>query len=415
MKTYHLFSIALLFCCFSKLSAQQIDYPDELAFLEFGTGYAFAPDSEFPHIPIYAKWVYELNQHYEFGGRFQTNMIRLGKSYPDFSSPFQNPQGMLNESEKDVFKNMVSLSAFGLKRFRILKKNRFIGLGMEINSSKSIQDLVRNDTLTRFESIKKPIAFGINLIWQERWRNFIHQFNFYMPVSSPSVVSDNLNESGEWYRKNYFTYTVGYRFPFVKLEGEDHEDLIWKSITKDTTRTKFNFGLGGLLRFPVNFGASAPAFDFYGEISLRTSAKYAYGLRGTSFSLSDLGHLGYDKGLTLKYTTSEKLNSASQISSLHFFSDYFFNKTEIDLFAGAGLGVYYRKGMIPQPVFNGKEFVSQDLLPKRWNPGGFLRAGYQIGNFKHSISFNYTGKNIPDFFSTTLGYHFGFSKKVILK
>jgi len=250
---------------------------------------------------------------------------------------------------------------------------------------------------------EQAVVPSISFKWQERWRNWIHNFGIYAPVTrNRSHLRPSLN------------YSVGYRFPFVKFEEEDMEELRWKSIVKDTSNIKkIGVSVGTFFNMPVNHYASAPFIDLFAELKVMP-------LNYLSFNFKYNGIFGYGNGISLgvdqtfidNFRPRSNTNIAKEITSFTLGADYYFWPIEIDWFAGAGIGYYHRNAMVEKPVFVDGAYELRFLFPERTNIGAYVRTGYQVGNFRHTIEFHYSGKQIPDYFTTTLGINL-FSLKLL--
>ncbi len=370
------------------------DFPSELKFYEFGFGYNFTGESI--HVPLYGRYIYEPNPNYEFGLEAKFNVLSFG-TYDARFSPFQNA-----DSYRDNFENMFSGEAYALVRRRLFKKNRYFGLGLALGSSNNIAKEIQEpngqsdlERLPLFDLAQKAIVPSIGIKWQERWRNWIHNFGYYIPVSKNGFrLSPSLN------------YSVGYRFPFEKFEEEDIDELLWKSISKDTsTFKKIGLSFGTFINMPINNYASAPILDYFGELKVMPWNYLSINFKYNKILGANREHqLGDDKNFieTFRPRTNDS-NISKEITSYTLGADYYFWPREIDWFAGAGLGYYHRNAMVQKPVFIDGAYELRYLLPERTNVGAYIRTGYQVGNFRHTIEFHYSGKQIPDFFTTTLG------------
>jgi len=382
---------------------------------EFGTGILLeAKSSEFDQlfIPIYAKWAYEPFVNSEFGAKIQWNAQYFGNDATQFYSsgigsfPGTTSRGEYITRDIDIAsKNLLSFELYGLKRMRIFKKQRFLGMGLNIGYSNIVRKILKENSRTGITEPYQGMNIGTTLKWQEQCRNLIHSFDFYINIKSYEDYFD-LDPVN-----NYLSYTIGYRIPSRKIEIPDEEDLIgWKSILKDTNYNQVNFTAGADFFMPVNFNANASSVRINVELRYRWTKHYELGVGGSIFDSS--AAIGLDKSPLndFSFGSTRLQNISSNVSNYYVLGHYYFEPTEYDLFVGAGIGLTTREAMFPQTIFDGQQFTEAMLYPAQTNLGFQIRGGYQIGKLRHTVAFNLAGKYIPDFFSSSIGINIGGSR-----
>ncbi len=379
---------------------------------EFGTGILLERENDGFNqlfVPIYAKWAYEPYVNSEFGAKLQWNAKYFGNDAIQFYTSGFNRSGPLEQITRDIdvaSKNLLSIELYGLKRMRIFKKQRFLGLGLNANYSNIAHKLLKQESGWRGSRSLKGWSIGTTLKWQEQCRNLIHSFDFYLNIKSHEDLFD-LDPVN-----NFLSYTIGYRIPFKKPEIPDEEDLIgWKSIIKDSNFYQVNLTVGADFHLPINFNANAASARLNVELRYRWTQNYEVGAGGSIIE-SSIG-IGLDRNPlnARSFGSSSFQNISSNVSNYYVLGNYYFEPTKYDLFVGAGFGFTIREEMFPETIFNGQNFTQSFLYPTRTNFGLQIRGGYQIGKLRHTVAFNLAGKYIPDFFSSTIGVNIGGNKK----
>ena len=112
---------------------------------------------------------------------------------------------------------------------------------------------------------------------------------------------------------------------------------------------------------------------------------------------------------TEKMCFHNNVSENGSVLSIYTTYDYYFpsKRPKITNFIGAGLGYFFYNG----------DYFGNDV--KYNNPSFLLRAGFEIGKFKTSLTYRYIRTNAPhydnvrDYISLTLGYYFGGGKRII--
>lgn len=340
----------------------------ELA-LGFTTGLSF--DKALINLPIAAKVNYSLGDSEKLGFEYDYQpMIQSGFSGSNFYEDFSK------------------MSFQYLRRVNYWDRERWVGFGIQTGSSRTISDSVKrkfansSSTLERFFTV--PTA-GIQLKWQEYFRNFFYSFDvnyFYVETGTASLNFD-IDE-----KPLFFTHKIGFKFPNKKKQLIEEDELLVRNNPVDSFFNKWNFTAGIMLKVAFDNEVGSTVMPFFIEGNYRTG-KYEFGMQYDNKE----GFIAFNK---------EDLPVNLAIGTYHLNSfglvaNRYFQKSNMEYFLGLKVGVYDLRGRYRQ-------------WEEEFNFGYGWRAGYQMGRFRHTISYNYTGDGIPNYLSSSIGVNLGFSK-----
>lgn len=323
------------------------------------------------NLPIFANVNYQLGRSEKLGFEFDYQpMIQSGFSGSSF------------------YENFSKMSFQYLRRIRYWDRNRWVGFGIQTGSSKTISDFskrkygYKSSPIERFFTV--PTA-GIQLKWQEYFNNFFYAFeisHFFVEVGNipPTFAFDE--------NPLFFTHKIGFKFPKNKRTSINGDELILIDNPIDSFYNKWNFSAGVMVKVAFDNEIGSAVLPFFVEGNYRTG-KFVYGMQ---FDAKEGYNAINDGDEQIKTVISTYF-----LNSFGLIANRYFQKSEMEYFLGLKVGIYDLRGSYP--------FWESDL-----NVGYAWRVGYQMGRFRHTLSYNYTGDGIPNYLSSSIGINLGFSK-----
>jgi len=350
------------------------------------------------------KWQYELAMGFSYGHSSRKELVQLPISA---KVTFQNwysrkialgiefsPTVQSGNYEVNDYENFLKLNVQYLHRLRYFERERWLGFGIQTGTSGTIVRENKSSfgrSLSSFERLFYSNPIGVQLIWQEYYGNFFYSFNLNHNFIRSKEIRTNF---GTYRDPLFFTQKIGFKLSKTKKKLTEGEDFLLPNNNPiDSFYNRWNFTGGFILKLAPNRAVGSSVSAAFFEGNLRTG-NFEYGVQIDS-------RLGYNIN-----SNGEQYSDALSTYHLYSFgilSNIIFQLDKMDYFFGLKLGGYKLPGSFSRTDPNGN-------WDPEFNVGYALRAGYQVGKFRHTIAYNFTGENIPNYLSSSIGINIGFSK-----